>query len=269
VANHKPAVASPESSFADFEPPVSQYESPVADPGPTISHDESPVASPEPLVASPDPEAASPEPPAAAFAAEDPAIAPANSEPLMAHLRPPAGIVTPEQLAAGAIEPLVPAEVWIEPSIEAPAPVLIEEPVLIEQPVQIEAPVEIAASAEPARPRSRSSRSAVKDSRSGSKDAELGIRGQRSRIKDQRLGALASWARSENQARDAAYGDDDLRGLLTGLAVPSSVVAVGYGRGCRIRRVRVPAAREPKEAESVGAVIISKRALAEQRASQG
>jgi hypothetical protein len=83
------------------------------------------------------------------------------------------------------------------------------------------------------------------------------------------LGALASWARSENQTRDAGFGDDDLRGLLTGLAVPSAVVAVGYGRGCRIRRVRVPATREPKEAEAVGAVIISKRALAEQRASQG
>jgi hypothetical protein len=246
VARHKPAVASPESSFANPDPPISQYESPVADP--------------EPLVASA-------EPPAAAFAVEEPTIAPAN-EPLMAHLRPPAGIVTAEQLAAGVVEPLVPAEVWIEPPIEAPAPVLIEESVPIEEPVQIEAPVQIAATAEPARPKSRNSRSAVKDSGSGLKDAGLGIRDQRSRIKDQRLGALASWARSENQARDAAYGDDDLRGLLTGLAVPATVVAVGYGRGCRIRRVRVPAAREPKEAEAVGAVIISKRALAEQRASQ-
>ena len=56
--------------------------------------------------------------------------------------------------------------------------------------------------------------------------------------------------------------------LLTGLAVPSAVVAVGYGRGCRIRRVRVPAAREPQETEAVGALILSRRVLAEQRGQQ-
>ncbi|HEX9367830.1 MAG TPA: hypothetical protein VF921_14460 [Vicinamibacterales bacterium] len=80
------------------------------------------------------------------------------------------------------------------------------------------------------------------------------------------MGALATWARSEKRGRDAAQSADDVRGVLAGLAVPLSVVSVGYGRGCRIRRVRVPAAREAKEAEAVGAVILSRRALAEQRA---
>ena len=84
-------------------------------------------------------------------------------------------------------------------------------------------------------------------------------------MRDRKLGALASWARSEDRGRHAAPGSDDLRALLTGLAVPSAVVSVGYGRGCRIRRVRVPAAREPQETEAVGAVIISRRLLAEQR----
>ena len=67
--------------------------------------------------------------------------------------------------------------------------------------------------------------------------------------------------------RDAGAGGDELRGLLTGLAVPPAVVAVGYGRGCRIRRVRVPAAREPHdaEAEAAGPVIVSKRVLSELR----
>jgi CheY-like chemotaxis protein len=105
--------------------------------------------------------------------------------------------------------------------------------------------------------------SVIHDSRMHS--AESGMRDSRLVIKDRKLGPLASWARSENRGRDAAQGSDDLRSLLTGLAVPPAVVSVGYGRGCRIRRVRVPAAREPQEAETVGAVILSKRLLAEQR----
>ncbi len=106
------------------------------------------------------------------------------------------------------------------------------------------------------------------DSRSGSQDSGLGIGRQRSAINVARLGALANWARSEGAGRDAGAGGDELRGLLTGLAVPPAVVAVGYGRGCRIRRVRVPAAREPHdaEAEAAGPVIVSKRVLSELRA---
>ena len=97
------------------------------------------------------------------------------------------------------------------------------------------------------------------------KDSGLGIREQRAAMRDRKLGALASWARSDGRGRETPANSDDLRGLLTGLAVPSAVVSVGYGRGCRIRRVRVPAARESQETEAVGAVILSKRALAEQR----
>jgi hypothetical protein len=94
------------------------------------------------------------------------------------------------------------------------------------------------------------------------------MKGQGLPIKDRgpvRLGALASWARIEERASDAAQASDDLRELLTGLAVPPAVVSVGYGRGCRIRRVRVLATRERQETEAVGAVIISRRVLAEQR----
>jgi hypothetical protein len=97
------------------------------------------------------------------------------------------------------------------------------------------------------------------------KDSGLGIREQRAAMRDRKLGALASWARSDGRGQKTPANSDDLRGLLTGLAVPSAVVSVGYGRGCRIRRVRVPAARESQETEAVGAVILSKRALAEQR----
>ena len=256
-----------EAPAANYEP-TANYEAPAADFEAPAANYEAQAASDEPLAPSPDTPAIS-EPPVPELVVA-PAPAPANLD-LMAHLRPPSGIVTAEQLVAATAEQLVPADVSMETRlIEAPVPVPIAEP------VQIPAPVPIAVSAEPARPKVRNSGSAPKASRSGIKDSGLGIkdsglaiRDKRSGIKDSRLGALASWARSENQTRDAGCGDDDLRGLLTGLAVPSAVVAVGYGRGCRIRRVRVPAAREPKEAEAVGAVIISKRALADQRASQG
>jgi hypothetical protein len=274
IARHESTNAEPASEFshhgapaANYEP-TANYEAPAADYEAPAANYDAQAASDETLASSPDTLAIS-ESPVPELVVE-PAVAPANLD-LMAHLRPPAGIVTAEQLAAAAAEQPVPADVSMEaPPIEAPVPVPIAEP------VQIPAPVPIAVSAEPARPKARNSGSAPKASRSGIKDSGLGIkdsglaiRDQRSGIRDSRLGALASWARSENQTRDAGFGDDDLRGLLTGLAVPSAVVAVGYGRGCRIRRVRVPATREPKEAEAVGAVIISKRALAEQRASQG
>ena len=84
-------------------------------------------------------------------------------------------------------------------------------------------------------------------------------------MRDSPLGALATWARAEDRGAGAASNSDDLRGLLTALAVPASVVSVGYGRGCRIRRVRVPVGKEPQDSEVAGAVILSKRVLAEQR----
>jgi CheY-like chemotaxis protein len=229
-------------------------------------------------------------------------IAPADTsltsvESLMSHLRPPSGITTVADLSvsdhdqaeesAFSTAPLDIADPEPAP-VEAAAPFLAETaetPVPESQPT-VEAQ---AATIEDRGPRTedRGSRtedrgprtedrgskiedrgSKIKDSGSKIEDSGLRIRDQRLGIRDRvpaRLGALASWARSEDRARDTAQESDDLRGLLTGLAVPPAVVSVGYGRGCRIRRVRVLAGRERHEAESVGAVIISKRVLAEQR----
>jgi hypothetical protein len=49
------------------------------------------------------------------------------------------------------------------------------------------------------------------------------------------------------------------------LAVPAHVAGVSYGRGCRIRRVRVPGGKERRAGDTSGPVILSKRALDEQR----
>ena len=200
----------------------------------------------------------------------DPETAPpdaslAITESLMSHLRPPAGVPTVEDLSLSgeAEEPVL-----TTPSMEDPV-LSMEEPVLMTPPMEL-APIEMpvpeppeimAAAPVPDSPPKADDRGAMREARAAIRSQGLGIR---DRV-PVRLGALASWARSEEKARDTAQGGDDLRGLLTGLAVPPAVVSVGYGRGCRIRRVRVLAAREHHEGDAVGAVIISRRALAEQR----
>lgn len=58
-----------------------------------------------------------------------------------------------------------------------------------------------------------------------------------------RLGSLARWARADapRTNKGAAVTSEDVRALISSLAVPSTVASVTYPRGCRIRRVRVPA----------------------------
>jgi hypothetical protein len=86
---------------------------------------------------------------------------------------------------------------------------------------------------------------------------------------------LAIWARAEldkHPRRGAAMTEapersvnDELRDLMSRLAVPPNVAGVTYPRGCRIRRVRVPGGRERRQGETPGPVILSKRALENQR----
>ena len=151
--------------------------------------------------------------------------------------------------------PQVAAPVHAEPAIlrfdraaraDAPVPVHFEVPLDVETetPVYIDAPIHVAVSA-PLR--------------------ESGPRERRPKARDKRLGVLASWMRSERVPTPGSGSGDDLRALLGALAIPAAVAAVAYPRGVRIRRVRVPAAREPRLTEGAGAVILSKRLLAEQR----
>ena len=83
------------------------------------------------------------------------------------------------------------------------------------------------------------------------------------------LGPLARWARSEPKKSKGAAAPpvtaDDVRALMASLSVPPAVAWVSYPSGCRIRRVRVPRAPEPNASDSMGTVILSRRALAEQR----
>ncbi len=103
-------------------------------------------------------------------------------------------------------------------------------------------------------------------------------RSRRSRAKSQsllRLMPLAIWARAEIEkgskhvvAIDEAQPrsvNDELRDLMSRLSVPPNVVGVSYARGCRIRRVRVPAGGDGNPSDVPGPVILSKRALEERR----
>jgi CheY-like chemotaxis protein len=288
---------------------ASPFEWKPSSPSTSIAHPESRSADPEPRLATPEPRLADPEPRSAPSE-------PIGPESLMAHLRPPSGILSVDKLASAAAEPwtisepLIAASSALAPEVEWPvvldapivldspvvgappvlvaavdaivaapppvvyaAPIAIEEPPIVAAPsIVVEEPVVAAAAAPPiapppvvSAPPPSAAPMRAKDARSKVKDSGLGLRDQGLGIKDSRLGALATWVRAEHRGRGAAQEGDDVRGLLNSLAVPAAVVAVGYGRGCRIRRVRVPTAREPHESEAVGAVILSKRVLAEQR----
>jgi hypothetical protein len=90
-----------------------------------------------------------------------------------------------------------------------------------------------------------------------------------------RLAPLAMWARREAPAQAAKNSpdvveeprsvSDELRNLISALAVPPHVAGVSYARGCRIRRVRVPGGKDRRRGDTPGPVILSKRALEEAR----
>ena len=82
---------------------------------------------------------------------------------------------------------------------------------------------------------------------------------------------LGVWAKVEPRQTLSDNGDreDDLRHLMDGLDLPTDVAAMSYAGGCRIRRVRVPAARTAPRGRTGGSgsrpVILSKRALNQAR----
>jgi hypothetical protein len=162
-------------------------------------------------------------------------------------------VIAPEPVVAP--EPIVAAE---PPAIPEPKPVFVApEP----EPEPLAAPL----AATPYSPTHdspiedpRTEDPAIEDSGSGTEDEGLGIR-------DPRLGPLASWARSENGAHAFVEPTGELRSMLAGLAVPLSVGSVSYGCGCRIRRVRVRPLGDAEAPQVDGAVILSKRTLAELR----
>ena len=98
------------------------------------------------------------------------------------------------------------------------------------------------------------------------------VKGQAAKDRERRdrLGPLARWARIETPraAKTAPVTSEDVRGLISSLAVPAAVASVTYPSGCRIRRVRVPVSPDHDGGAGAGPVILSRQKLAEQRDKQ-
>jgi hypothetical protein len=78
---------------------------------------------------------------------------------------------------------------------------------------------------------------------------------------------LSRWARVETQPQASGANDepvvaDEFQKLIAGLRIPPHVAVIGYGGGCRIRRVRVRALKKPASPGGKRqTLIVSRRAL--------
>lgn len=188
------------------------------------------------------------------------APAPVVSEPVAA---------APEIIAEPVVESIASAPVAPEPE---PIVRAVETPIVEEAPVVMAPPSLVADAYEPVHERAEKIVALVQEQVATLDQALAPVRNDEwssnardARLND-RLGPLARWARKEakGKAKAAPVTADDVRALIASLSVPPAVASVTYGRGCRIRRVRVrPAGSE--RSDSVGAVILSRRLLAERR----
>jgi CheY-like chemotaxis protein len=295
IASHESVLKSPEPVVASLEPVLSSAE-------PVVERYES-VIRPEPVVTTPPPAIINREPMIAPPAARDPWAVDYGHNELVSDADP--GLVgytapfsTPPPEPVSLVDSAVPA---FQPTIDEPASpsydqtrhvaeeldLRLEEDSampLVSEDLRLDAPEPV---------HEISARDLVIDDPEGIEEPEVSAepeieeepimaaprRVSRSRRAAQssllRLMPLAIWARAEiekHPKRGAAVGatpersvNDELRDLMSRLAVPPNVVGVSYARGCRIRRVRVPGGRERRNGETPGPVILSKRALEQQR----
>lgn len=257
-----------------------------------------PFVPPAPLEPMIDPAPMASAPLATPLVEPPPTPAPVTGEPLIwrpdAVVVPPTvSLIDPEKMAAAA-EPVVEsiiAPVMPEPQPE-PQPVvmaatevpIVESPVL--EPAVVEAPHEaafveapvavtpapVADTHEPVHVRAEKIVALVQEQVATldqarepvHKNDEWTNNARDARIND-RLGPLARWARKETKGtKSTPVTADDVRALIGSLCVPPAVASVTYAKGCRIRRVRVPPAGSDRS-DSMGAVILSRRLLAEHR----
>ena len=214
------------------------------------------ITAPEPVVVA----RLAPEPVAPTIPTPEPVVlAPLAPEPVAPRIPAPEPVV----VAPVAAEPIArPAPVPAPPP--APAPVPVAAKPATPEPVAAKPP-----SPEPVRLKPVAERAAQITARVQLQEIGRAARAAKAREAEDRLGPLARWARIETPrpTKHAPVTSDDVRRLIASLAVPTAIASVRYPRGCRIRRVRVPASPDVDSSE-VGPVILSKRALAEQREKQ-
>jgi hypothetical protein len=207
-----------------------------------------PPPPPEPVIEAPP--AVAVEAPIAAEPIVVPAAAAAAPEPVLVFPAP-----MPEPVVAAVVE----APVAAEPSVLKPAPVaaIPSAPTLVKP-----------AAPEPVRLKPVADRPAKLTGR-------IQLHGllRKPAVKDperrDRLGSLARWAHIEapRAVKAGPVTADDVRALISSLALPSDIASVSYPRGCRIRRLRVPVSRDQDVAEA-GPVIASRRGAGERDKQQ-
>jgi CheY-like chemotaxis protein len=196
--------------------------------------------------------------PSASWSRSAPAPEPTEMPAPLSPIAEPANRETPS------IEPLVampePVIASPEPFVASPEPfVASPEPVVASSEPVVATPDPVFASPEPV----------VASAEPRKKDS--GVRTP-STIRYEGLAAFGFatagiWMRRESDPPAPANGPEDVRALLSTLAVPRAVASVSYPRGCRIRRVRVPASPDAESAETAGAVVASRRGAADRRPS--
>jgi hypothetical protein len=286
VADRVDAIFTPEPLVAASEPETaSEPDMPLADmpvvlePEPIVlAETPTPVEEPVPIfvdgaphvVVVGEPSVLMPQPYSVLKPASEVPAAPRQPEPVMAAPEPEPLFVTPPRRPAiidtSDLEDL-PEITLVEDPVEMPEPrafarAAVQPDAAGETLINLDAESYDASSEEPGTD-AGSEEASLEES--GFEDAGFTIGESQFTIRTGRLGPLATWARMEPRRSDEPSTSDDLRMLLGGLAVPPAVAGVRYPRGCRIRRVRVPAAKGGDAGDSVGPVILSRRALADQR----
>lgn len=240
----KPAGSSSRSSRAREEAPRPAADAPPVAAMPAVAPPEAPPV-PISVVAALE-----------AAPAEIPVAEPIASEPLV---REPLVVAAPEPQP----EPVA------APVVEPPAPV-VAEPIARREPVAAVKPAPAKPPApEPTRPKPVADRGAKVAARVPYQGL-VREHVNKNRENRDRLGPLARWARADaaRPAKSAPVTGDDVRTLISSLAVPAAVASVTYPSGCRIRRVRVPASPDHDGGDGIGPVILSRQKLADQRDKQ-
>jgi hypothetical protein len=224
----KPASASKRSSRKGEEAPAHHAAAPP--PPPPVSPA---VSTPEAVAAAPVAEPVSVIKPAV----EEPVVvAPAAAEPFVAE-----PVVTEPVVAASVVAaPIVVEPIVAEPLVVAP----IAAAPVVEPAIEIVEPVRKAAAkhADTPGPKPVADRPPKLTGRAQLRDLIIKGPGNADARGHDRLGPLARWARTDapRSAKGPAVTSDDVRSLISSLAVPAAVASVTYPRGVRIRRVRVP-----------------------------
>jgi hypothetical protein len=202
------------------------------------AHKAAPVAppEPEPIVAAPEPE-----PIVAAPIVEAPLVRPAEPEPIVVAPAAAAPIVESPVVEPSIAAPVAEAPIVLAPP--APEPVVAKAAPVLEIVTETPEPAPVASKTpskpvEAPRPKPVADRAPKVPLRELLAKPQFHTDGGR----PDRLGPLARWARTDmpRAAKGAVVTSDDVRALISSLAVPSAVASVTYPSGVRIRRVRVP-----------------------------